>query len=220
MSEAHNDKLQYIKDNFDNKSISQLSRELGHTRATIRRWALELGLSKRKKYVSEPNVKECQLDYPYEGYVITEKGEVFEKDRRYIVAKRKNRYGYWRLTIVGSDGKSRDLLLHRLLAECFIPNKEGKEQVNHIDGDKANYSLDNLEWVTPKENSEHASETGLLTVGSSRAGTKITEEDAMFIKKKIREGVSTAEIVRNSNGKYTRSIVQKIKYGITWKHVM
>lgn len=46
--------------------------------------------------------------------------------------------------------------LHRIIAECFIPNPEGKKEINHIDGDHFNNSVNNLEWVTGSENCLHA----------------------------------------------------------------
>lgn len=54
------------------------------------------------------------------------------------------------------DGVTRCRGIHVLLAEHFIPNPEGKPEVNHIDGDKWNYRLDNLEWCTREENIRHA----------------------------------------------------------------
>ncbi len=59
------------------------------------------------------------------------------------------------------NGKQKHFYVHRLLSKAFIPNPENKPQVNHIDGDRANNSLPNLEWVTAKENVVHAYQAGL-----------------------------------------------------------
>ena len=60
--------------------------------------------------------------------------------------------------VVLSDNKNH--FIHRLMAKTFLPGPE-KAHVNHIDGNKQNNSIDNLEWATPAENSQHAVDTGL-----------------------------------------------------------
>ncbi len=64
--------------------------------------------------------------------------------------------GYFQIKI-----KCKTYLIHRLVASAFLDNIEGKLEVNHIDGNKRNNQLVNLEWNTRKENQNHAWDTGL-----------------------------------------------------------
>lgn len=68
--------------------------------------------------------------------------------------------GYFTLSLK-KDGKRKHHKVHRLVAESFLENHEEKRCVNHIDGNKENNCVDNLEWVTHSENMIHASKTGL-----------------------------------------------------------
>lgn len=67
------------------------------------------------------------------------------------------------------EGKQKRMRVHRLVAETFIPNPENKPFVNHIDGNRSNNNVENLEWVTPSENTQHAVATGLMMNGRKRA---------------------------------------------------
>lgn len=101
-----------------------------------------------------------------ENYWITFTGKLYSVKRpksysRWVKSV-VDRHGY-RRTSLWIGGKKVNRLIHRLVAEAFIPNPDNKPCVNHKDGDKMNNHKDNLEWCTVKENTTHAWETGLCT---------------------------------------------------------
>ena len=74
----------------------------------------------------------------------------------HLLKQYKARTGYMSVTLDGC------CLIHRLVAIAFLPNVENKREVNHIDWDKTNNNISNLEWVTPKENVMHAHKLWLV----------------------------------------------------------
>ena len=108
----------------------------------------------------------------YEHYLVSSWGKVYSieaarqifrsEGRIYETATRKLRElateetpkGYLRVYLY-KNGKRKHHKVHRLVAHAFIPNPEHKSQVNHIDGNKKNNSVTNLEWVTDEENKLH-----------------------------------------------------------------
>lgn len=66
-----------------------------------------------------------------------------------------------------------NMLVHRLVAICFVPNPSGKSQVNHIDGVRSNNTAGNLEWVSPSENQKHAYRTGVRGYNGCTAETAV-----------------------------------------------
>lgn len=95
----------------------------------------------------------------YPEYTITGRGDVYGKSDN-LLKHDITHDGYHRVTLY-KDNKPKHCPVHRLVAETFIPNPENKPTVNHIDGNKANNSISNLEWSTHSENSQHAYDNGL-----------------------------------------------------------
>lgn len=79
-----------------------------------------------------------------------------------IILKQQNSANGYKQINLYKNNKHRTEKIHRLVAEAFIPNPENKPEVNHIDGDKTNNYIGNLEWNTRKENGKHAWNIGLF----------------------------------------------------------
>ncbi len=94
------------------------------------------------------------LSNQYSSYITT----VFRKGKMLKLCVR----GNYRSVQLFNNGKYKQVPVHRLVIETFIPNPENKAYVNHKDGNKLNNHVDNLEWVTAKENMQHAYKTGLM----------------------------------------------------------
>lgn len=93
-------------------------------------------------------------------YTLHKDGKIYSRYTGRFLHPTVDATGYPTVVLVNKSGKFKKSI-HRLLAEHYLPNPENKPQVNHKDGNKTNYTLDNLEWSTAKENSKHAIETGL-----------------------------------------------------------
>lgn len=114
-----------------------------------------------------------------EGYSVSEYGLVFSDKSKRFVSGWKDKQGYVRLRM---NGKA--YFIHRIVATKYIPNPEGKEEVNHINGIRHDNRVENLEWVTRSENQQHAFDTGLQVMKRGAADPKavLTQEQAELMR--------------------------------------
>ena len=132
----------------------------------------------------------------FEGiYSIDLNGTIYNDIKGTIKKPSKLKIGYLIVDLY-KENKATKCYVHRLLAEHFIPNPENKKQVNHIDGNKLNNSLDNLEWVTHQENLKHARDTGLKVYTN-----RLTESEFLALLNEVLLGVSYQELSTRVNYK-------------------
>ena len=91
--------------------------------------------------------------------IIKHQNRHYRKDK--ILKTSIDNHGYLQVTLC-KNGKVKRFHVHRLVAQAFIPNPENKPQVNHIDGNKLNNNINNLEWNTAGENTYHAYKNDLI----------------------------------------------------------
>lgn len=122
----------------------------------------------------------------FEQYAISESGNVFSLSSGKELTPIENPNGYLKVGLTNNSGQ-KQLSIHRLVAQHFIPNPYGFPQVNHINGDKKDNRVQNLEWVSAAENTNHALKTGLTPGFMS-----VTDREAYL--QEVLQGVQVNEI--------------------------
>jgi predicted transcriptional regulator len=143
--------------------------------------------------------------YPVDPrYLVSRDGRIYSTIQNKIIGFRINRKGYEQSYIKHAKGQA--TLVHRIVAQTYIGSPPiGKYAINHIDGNKKNNNLKNLEYCSNKENSFHAMESGLLT------HRKYNKEDIENIFIDYNNGMKTIEIAEKIAS--TASEVGKILKG-------
>ena len=172
----------------------------------------------------------------YEEYfMVSNHGDIWSKRTNKLLKQTLNKNGYPCVAskIGGRKGKAICLKVHRVVAEVFLesPDKEltdwaedsyyGVVQINHIDGNKENNHISNLEWCSGKENIQHALDNNLLPVRKGEeCNNKLTEEDVIYIRKNYinrDKNFGCRALGRKFNVAHT--IISRIVNNIYWKHI-
>ena len=104
----------------------------------------------------------------FEGYYcVSDKGEVYSLRSHKILKPKKDHYGYLVVTL-SVNQKRYTRTVHRLVAETFIPNISEKETVNHINENKTDNHVENLEWMSVKENNNHGTRNKRVSLTKSK----------------------------------------------------
>ena len=110
-------------------------------------------------------------------------------------------------------------MIHRLVAAAFIPNPDAKPSVNHIDGNKENNIVTNLEWATYSENTNHALRLGLnQNIGQTATFALLTEKEVLEIRRLYKPRFYTQKMLASQFGVSVRTIMH-ITQKTSWKHL-
>ena len=156
----------------------------------------------------------------FSNYEISTEGRVRNLKTQYILKGRESKSGYLQVFIKNDiDGDFKNQYIHRLVAIHFIENPNNKKEVNHIDGNKLNNTLENLEWCTSSENQKHRQnilgkrKTSQRRIGKfSKDGKLLEEFDSI---------TSAAKSFNKSRVNIDNALQKKQKtaYGYIWKYL-
>lgn len=154
-------------------------------------------------------------------YYATDDGHIYSEHLQRNISEYTDKDGYKKVRLSNGDGSRKVFSVHRLILETFQPNENSdKLQVNHKDGNKANNKLENLEWVTCKQNIIHAYNLGLYSnIGDNNNGDHklCTSQVLEIIDLLLKQELTIQQIANKYN--VSKYAIECIKYKKTWKHL-
>lgn len=153
----------------------------------------------------------------YSQYMADSVGNLYKDG--HLIAQHIRKDGYFQASIYKDNGKRVNVLIHRLVLMAFDPIDKFM-QVNHKDGNKQNNNIENLEWVTPAENSQHAYKFKLKLPpkGESNGRSKLTVSQVIEIRRILDSGeMSCKAMARKLN--MSDTAIERIKNRYSWRHI-
>lgn len=157
----------------------------------------------------------------FDEYLISSNGNVksfkVDSNGKILKLRKSKQKNYYYKVFLSNNEVKKNLYVHRLVAEAFLPKIDNKLEVNHKDGDKTNNCVDNLEWVNHLENITHAYQNSMIPYiqGERHGMHKLTEIEIVEIKQLLSDNKLTqTEIASKYN--VCKSTITNIKYNYNW----
>lgn len=137
-------------------------------------------------------------------YFISKEGKIYKNGKEKKLTLDRN------YLITNINGKKK--LVHRLVAETYLPNPENKKQVNHKNGNKLDNRVENLEWTTPQENLKHRDEVIKTCIwGEKAALAKLTNKQAEMIRQEYKNTKTSYPKLAKKYGVYKETIARIVR---------
>ena len=142
-------------------------------------------------------ITKCKYNLKF-NYYITDDGKVWSERTQKFLSFQYDKNGYVKVQMRSTDNKSHRYSVHRLVLENFKPVENMENlQVNHIDGNKKNNNLTNLEWTTSEENIRHAIDNNLRA--TINGASKLTPEQVIEIYRRATNGERNIDLGKEFN---------------------
>lgn len=160
-------------------------------------------------------ITRCKYNLKF-NYYITDDGKVWSERTQKYLSFQYDKNGYVKVQMRSTDNKSHRYSIHRLVLENFKPVENMENlQVNHIDGNKKNNNLTNLEWTTSEENIRHAIDNNLRA--TINGASKLTPEQVIEIYRRATNGERNIDLGKEFN--IHPDQVGRIKNKKAWKEI-
>ena len=152
----------------------------------------------------------------YEGlYQISNLGRI----RKYIILRQFLSHKGYLTTQLSKENKSKTFLVHRLVAKTFIPKIDGKNQINHKDGNKINNKVENLEWCTQKENINYSQKINSSYNDRNKEVQQFDKNNKLLATYKSISDASRITGIKVSSISYSANGQRKTGGGYIWRFV-
>lgn len=152
------------------------------------------------------------------GYYIDKLGNVYNRNKRKMTPQN-HTGGYDKVSLWDKQTRTKqNRYIHRLVAINFIENPNNYKYVNHINGNKKDNRVKNLEWCSAKHNTNHAIKNGLIKTGENSTSSKLTNKQVTDIRNSYVKGKITYEQLGKKYG-VSKSQIERIVNKKRWKQL-
>ena len=207
--------IDYLTTNYGrvDLTLEEMSKVLNLTPKTIANYAQRLGLARNTIFNTQKDEYFISLDkLNYSRYKISNYGQIITQDTgALMISSPHHQSNYLQIRLINDNGVRDSVLVHVLVANSFLTKINQEAQVDHIDGNRQNNHVSNLQFLSASDNVRKSKEP-------KKVERYLTQEEVVDICRKLEKGLSINDICL-TNSFYTKSKVEKIKQRVRWVEI-